>query len=331
MSSRSVRAVKAGPVKNEVGSLRARVRLAAFRRGRVLLHRVLLPLLVRSDALNAAALRLSSVMFGALEPRTDGLPCPIHADGLEFWYDETWGSTAIRGLAAGVYERPVAELIGATLRPGMKVIDVGAHIGYYSMLAARCVGPDGQVFSFEPDPANRKYLVRNLEANGVADWVQVVPAAVSERAGEVLLYRMEGDTGIATLYPQKAVFGDPVPVASTSLDAWAESAGWPAIDLIKIDAEGAEGAISVGMAELVRRNPRIVIVMELHAEAMEASGTPVADLLSRLRTFGLKDLGLLDVWGYHALDVRPNCAAILRRSKWVAPTLVAGSRDLIAV
>ncbi len=196
----------------------------------------------------------------------------------------------------------------------MSVLDVGAHIGYFSLLAGRHVGPTGRVWSFEPDPANRASLECNIKANGMADLVSVVPVAVTSTVGDSLLYRVAGDTGSSTVYPQAEAGDEAIEVSTTSLDAWAASQGWPPVDLVKMDAEGAEGAVLAGMTELVKRNPKIVAILEFQADALEAAGEDPLDFLRRLLGMSRR-IELLDDRTGRVLK-RDCLVELVRRSRW---------------
>jgi FkbM family methyltransferase len=246
---------------------------------------------------------------------TEGLQCPIHVNGLTLWYDPNRPSSTIRGLTAGNYEQPIADLFASTLRPGMAVLDVGAHIGYFSLVAGAHVGPTGRVWSFEPDPANRASLERNVDANGMDDRISIVPLAVSAAVGESTLYQMAGDTGSSTLFPGEKTNDELIAVDTTSLDAWARSEGWPTIDLLKVDAEGAEGAVLAGMRELVKRNPNIVVVLEFQADALEAAGEEPIDFLRQLLAVTSGHVEVLDDQGRHTVEPR-GLARLTRRSRW---------------
>jgi FkbM family methyltransferase len=294
---------------------RTRIPVLGFRVARALLNQVLIPLLMHSGPLEPLALRLFRSLSDRL-PTMEGLPCPIRLDGLTLWYDTDRPSITVRGLAAGSYEQPIADLFATTLRPGMAVLDIGAHIGYFSLVASRHVGPTGHIWSFEPDPVNRASLERNVEANEVADLVTVVPYAVASAGGECVLYRVAGDTGSSTVYPRGQSGGERVAVTSTSLDAWAESEGWPAVDLVKVDAEGAEGAVLAGMTQLIERNPGVVLVLEFQADALEAAGESPMAFLSSLMAVGAGGVELLDYRGTRPLNEYASLAGLVRRSRW---------------
>jgi FkbM family methyltransferase len=286
------------------------------------LYQVLIPLLMRSGPIEPIALRLFRMLLSDRTPSMQGLPCPLQVDGLTLWYETDRPSNTIRGLAADAYEQPIAELFAATLRPGMSVLDIGAHIGYFSLLAARQVGPAGQVWSFEPDPANRASLERNIDANGMVDRVLVVPLAVVSCGGEGELYQVANDTGSSTLYPTRRGEGERVDVTTTSLDEWAEAEGWPQIDLIKMDTEGGEGAVIAGMTGLIRRNPSVVMVLEFQADALERAAEDPMGFLGRLLDLTTGQLELLDSPGGPVSHQRGALAALVRRSRWSPLNLV---------
>jgi FkbM family methyltransferase len=307
---------------------RRRLRTLGFRTARGLLYRVLIPLFAHSGPLEPIALRLFRALTRGRPAGIEGLPCPVHLDGMTLWHDPDRPSNTVRALAAGGYEQAIAGLFQSTLRPGMTVLDVGAHIGYFSLLAARQVGPSGRVWSFEPDPANRADLERNIEANAMGERITVVPLAVSAAVGEASLHQMTGDTGSSSLFPggqtveQRSNRG--IPVGTTSLDAWARSEGWPTIDLLKVDAEGAEGAILAGMAELVERNPKMVVVLEFQADALEAAGEDPIGFLGRLRAIAPGRVRVLDDGSDGAAIASEDFAKLTRRSRWSPLNLALG-------
>jgi FkbM family methyltransferase len=292
-----------------------RLRAVGFSAARAVLYRALIPLSMRSGPLEPIALNV----FRLLSDRPlamKGLPCPIHVDGLALWYDTDRPSNTVRGIVAGAYEQPIADLLASTLRPGMSVLDVGAHIGYFSLVAAKLVGSTGRVWSFEPDPANRASLECNVDANGMADRVSVVPLAIASSAGNSVLYRKAGDTGSSTMYLHGETGDEQIAVTTTSLDEWADSEGWPSIDLVKIDVEGGEGAVLPGMTKLLERNPGIVVVLEFQADALEAAGEDPVDFLRRLLGMGGRRVELLDERGNRTLEQCENLTKLVRRSRW---------------
>jgi FkbM family methyltransferase len=256
-----------------------------------------------------------------------GLPCPIEIEGLTLWYDAGRPSNTIRALATGTYEQPIADLLASMLRPGMTVLDVGAHIGYFSLLAAKAVGPTGHVWSFEPDPGNRASFEQNIEANGMTDRISVVPLAVASAVGEGVLHRVAGDTGSSSLYHRNGAGSEQLAVGMTSLDAWTDSEGWPSISLVKVDAEGAEGAVLAGMAGLIERNPKIVVILEFQADTIEVAGDDPIEFLKRLKDMRWNRIELLDDGGRCIDDEYDTLAKLTRRSRWSPLNLAMWRED----
>lgn len=95
----------------------------------------------------------------------------------------------LRALQDGTSDPFMTQLFLQAVRPGMTVVDIGAFLGQYTLLAARQIGPAGQVYAFEPDPRNLPFLLRNIERNGLRDRVVPVPYAAADRSGERTLFR----------------------------------------------------------------------------------------------------------------------------------------------
>lgn len=178
----------------------------------------------------------------------------------------------LRLLVLDTYEPETTHLFRQLLRPGMTVVDMGAFIGHYSILGAMEVGKFGHVYAFEPDPRILPKLKYNVHLSGCEDNVTIIPAAVSNKTGEGQLF--SGKEGWQTIYP-RAVDHMSVPIEVTSLDTYFNALGWPTVDLMKMDIDGAEIWALEGMVELSRRNPHLKLVIEFAPyHIREAGGTP---------------------------------------------------------
>jgi FkbM family methyltransferase len=140
----------------------------------------------------------------------------------------------------GASEISETRLVQALLSPGMTFIDVGANIGYYTLVAARMVGDSGVVHCFEPNSEVRERLEANVRRNALRN-VIVHPEAVGEAVGQVEFFvsTWAANSGISSLLPGPGR-EEKKQVPSTSIDALAAALGDRRIDLIKIDIEGAE-------------------------------------------------------------------------------------------
>ena len=170
--------------------------------------------------------------------------------------------------ATGRVELPVQRALAGLLAPGDVCFDVGANVGFYTLLAARIVGPEGRVVAFEPHPENVAALERNVQANGLSN-VVVVPKAVSAASGEARL--AGGDRATAHLDADRGR-----PVETVSLDEFV--AAWPALApaVVKIDVEGHELEVLEGARRTLEAG-RPALVCEQHgrAGAVVAALTPL--------------------------------------------------------
>lgn len=207
-----------------------------------------------------------------------------------FWVDPSDQSLGKRLLDTGVYEPGWTAWAKTRLTPGMRILDVGGNIGYYSVLFAQGVGATGHVMAFEPDARNRQLLERNLVANAVRDFVTVVPAAVSEGVGSVILHRDPQYFGVHSLAASNCISGDAseaTEVPTVSLDSAVNTAGWERVDLIKIDAQGAEGLILKG-ATAVLAQAKLTLMIELWPAGLASCGSSLDEVLTRLEQAGFQ-------------------------------------------
>lgn len=186
----------------------------------------------------------------------------------------------------GTYEKEQAALFESLIHPGDVVFDVGAHVGYYTLLAVALAGRRGRVFAFEPEPANFTFLKKHVTLNGHAN-ITVVNAAVGDRRGDVLF---EYGTGSGTGHVASGDAAEPSPslgartphepllVAMLTLDGFARENATQC-QAIKIDVEGAELAVLKG-AQTLLRDAKPIIFLSTHGAELHR------DCLEFLRAFG---------------------------------------------
>lgn len=170
----------------------------------------------------------------------------------------------IYSMVWGEYEPGVCNVMREIVQPGWTTADIGAHIGYHSLLLAHLVGDEGKVFSFEPLPQNIRFLEDNVVLNGLQGVVSIEPAAVMEKSGTGTLYQApdsfqacvrEADTGEAEGFE----------VAALSIDDYLRDTDWPHLHFIKMDIEGAESNAIASMKECIERF-KPVVLLEAHGE-----------------------------------------------------------------
>jgi FkbM family methyltransferase len=210
------------------------------------------------------------------------------------------------------YEPATTAVLMEIVTDGDVVMDVGAHWGYFTLLAASLCGTHGRVFAFEPHPRNFALLTKNVEANGLTN-VVAVQKAVSNRTGSARLFQTRVTVGhsLCSPPPEWRLGGgsaeEAIAVDTVALDDFfARSSVEPR--LIKVDIEGAEPLALAGMRCLVERNPLLVLITEFSACYLDAKAA--ADFLDQLATCGF-DVGVIDD-DRRQLVVGPK-AAILKR------------------
>jgi len=166
----------------------------------------------------------------------------------------------------GTYEPELQNISADLVQPGMVIYDVGANIGYISLLFARRAGEEGRVFSFEALPRNVERLARNLALNTAGRRVTPVPRAVTGKSGEVtFLVGPSGGMGKAegSAGRQNITYSASLTVPAVSLDDFVFGERNPVPALVKMDIEGGEVMALPGMARLLRE-ARPILLMELH-------------------------------------------------------------------
>ncbi len=182
----------------------------------------------------------------------------------------------------GTYEPELQTALRDLVPAGAVAYDVGANIGYVSLLLARAVGERGRVFAFEALPANVERLRRNLDLNDLSARVTVVAAAVTQAAGPVrFLVHASGGMGKAegSAGRREEVYLSEITVDGLSLDEFVYAQGNPPPQVVKLDIEGGEVLALPGMRRVLTEG-RPLVLMELHGpesaraawEALTAAG-----------------------------------------------------------
>jgi len=207
-----------------------------------------------------------------------------------------------RRYALGTYEPEVAALIQSTLRGGETVMDIGANVGYFTLLLAHRVGSAGRVIAFEPLPSVYAVLCENLRLNGLT-WVEAEYRAVSDHDGET---RMRSESSEPLPFTARLAEDGDLVVPTVSIDRYVEVNQIPRLDFVKIDVEGAEDAVIRGMNATLQKF-RPVILIEVHANnGQESEG------LLRLQEAGYR-LTRVDPAGLSPCDTLSRGGHVLAR------------------
>jgi FkbM family methyltransferase len=171
----------------------------------------------------------------------------------------------LHGLLHGVLEPGVQEALRRHVAPGMTVYDVGADLGFFSLIAARLTGPAGRVETFEAVPASAAAVRANASLNGYADRIGVHNVAVSDRSGQgtFLIPSEHSWAHLADRGRQAAHRYTSVEISTVALDDEIAAGALVPPDVVKLDVEGSEIAVLEGLTRTLRDRP-VVVICELH-------------------------------------------------------------------
>jgi len=184
-----------------------------------------------------------------LKPIIVPFPPPLKSKVITRWFSSF-------GLFSEIYLEDVYSK--ETLKKGQNIIDVGANIGVYTILAAEKVSNSGRVIAIEPGPKNYELLIKNIELN---NFQNVIPKniALTDHEGFEKLYLSSSFAGHSLVFQENKNSYINIPV--TTIDKLVEELGFKKIDIIKIDAEGAEMPILKGAEKTLKVNPNIKMLI----------------------------------------------------------------------
>jgi FkbM family methyltransferase len=189
-----------------------------------------------------------------------------------------------------VHEPLETDIVKKETKRGYTVLDIGANIGYYTLIFSKLVGENGKVFAFEPDPENFTLLEKNIKMNNCSN-VTLVKKAVSNRNGKERLYISEKNKGDHRLYNSHDN-REYVEVETIRLDDYFKDFG--KIDFIKIDIQGSEGALISGAPILIKKNKNLKILTEYWPLGLRRFGTEPQEYLKFLVKNGFKMYDIME-------------------------------------
>ena len=186
----------------------------------------------------------------------------------------------------GIHGAHDLKIFKDNVKDGDNVVDLGANIGYFTLILAKLVGPTGHVFAFEPDPRNLVLLKKNVEYNNYKN-ITIIPKAVSNVNGKCALYVGQKSFGQNTIYkPEKRKNQKFLVVDSETIrldDFFKMNNLLDKISFMKMDIEGAEFLALNGMKEILKLNKNIKLFTEIEISHLEDAGsnyTQFVDLLT---------------------------------------------------
>ena len=188
-----------------------------------------------------------------------------------------------RSIYLGTFEPRESAQIRAYLKPGMTFVDVGANVGYYTLLAASLVGRGGRVLAFEPSPYAFDRLAETIKRNNLSQ-VCAVQSGLGDASGEAQLFSPLSGNHSPSMVSNGV--GSPINVPVRRLDDWLAEHEVDRVDLMKIDIEGFEPNVIKGAAECVRQGRLRAILCEFNKYWLEMNGSSPSQLYHLLTRSG---------------------------------------------
>ena len=186
----------------------------------------------------------------------------------------------------GTYQPHVVSFLRSTVRPGAHVLCAGLHVGYVAGIARALAGPNGAVYSAEPDQTARERARRNLSLQAGAAPVHIFEGGLSDADGSLTLHRSSvlGHSSFACEHQPL----DETTVAVVQGDRWLNDLNVPRLDVIVLDVEGWELQVLRGLRETIARSLSLVALVELTEWALRGAGTSSVELVAFLRKSGFE-------------------------------------------
>jgi len=225
---------------------------------------------------------LNSVEFRnkqSVQSAVESTPLLVEVEAFKIYVSPSGSPVASPLIEGRPYEPHVVAAMRRLLKPGMVFVDVGASIGYLSMVAAHAVGVQGKVICFEPDPYNCKLLYLSAKINGFAN-VEIYPLAVADKSRNVIFDSMQGNGVISNFDVNLESTPMRFVVRTLPLDQILRDE--ESIHVLKMDVEGAEYMVLRGAANTLKRQRPVILSEFSPAGLQNVSGVSGQEFLRLL-------------------------------------------------
>lgn len=250
---------------------------------------------------------LDRCIYNILDALTD-IYARLRSYSFPNYYIRRWKLNMLNEL----YEKETTDFFKKNITPGLVIMDIGAHIGYFTRIFSKLTGPKGKVYAFEADPENFALLQKNTKH---FQNIKLFPMAISDSGGTVDFYRSNDKSGCHSTIP--AEFRQKkISVPAVDLDSFTAANGIKKINLIKMDIEGGEPTALKGMARVLATSNEIVLVIEFNPQCLKQANTQPLDFLRMIESYGftifvitpnkLANLEAHDTLDYRSIALYPD-------------------------
>jgi len=202
-------------------------------------------------------------------------------------------------LKNGIFEPIETNSVLALVKPRDRVLDIGANIGYYTVLVAEQIGPLGEVFAIEPNAANLRILKANTLALNHSSCVTILPYALSDAKGAGSLFLSSHNPGMHRMYAS-ILCSDVVEKVNI---VCGDDLNLGALDFIKIDIEGYEAKALRGLVNTLKNSPNVKILSEFSPLCLMEAGDSPSEFIKWMSDHGFVVLGLKDnKWCFNSTE-----------------------------
>jgi len=206
-------------------------------------------------------------------------------DGLTFHYGKEDAGIAEFIETNGDYECETRKAIYSLLQNGSIFMDLGANIGFYTLLAGKIVGLSGKVYSFEPTPTTRDFLLKNVLENNLSDIVSVEGYAISDCSGTAT-FALGNQSECNAITKSAERKESCITVPTVSIDEYCKANRIVRLNVIKMDIEGQELKAISGMREINKTSPDLKLIFEFHAVNVKNNNQKAKDFFEMLISYG---------------------------------------------
>ncbi len=206
---------------------------------------------------------------------------PIEINGYKIFVDPTDSLELFINPNYSYFEK---EIFTKNVKKGDVVLDLGSHIGYYTLIAAKLVGREGKIFAFEPGQVEFNLLSKNIRINGYQNTV-LINKAVSNETGKnkLFLHGDRADNRIYNSHDNRKY----IEIETVKLDDYFQNYNGK-IDFVKMNIQGSEGLALMGMHEILQKKSSLKIMTAFHPDLIKKSGINPIDCLNLLIGHGFK-------------------------------------------
>ncbi len=201
----------------------------------------------------------------------------IH-EGNKLYIDKWDDAISQELLQSKQWEKYETKVFRDNIKKGDIVVDIGAHIGYYTLIAAKSVGTKGKVYAFEPDKKNYTILLKNISSNGFKNIIPI-NKAITAKSGKLKLFINSKNTGDHRIY-DSLDNRNFVEIESVSLDDYFKN---KSLNFIKMDIQGSEVGALLGASLILKNNKSIKLITEFWPGGLQLNGEHPKNLLTILK------------------------------------------------